>query len=102
MKTVTICASMRFEKEMQKIAFLLETRYNLNVLQCIYNIDKLDISEKDIVALENAHFRKIELSEAIYVVDIQGYIGNQVVKEIEFAKSLGKEIILHSKYGLQI
>ena len=102
MKTVTICASMRFEKEMQKIAFLLETRYNLNVLQCIYNIDKLDISEKDIVALENAHFRKIELSEAIYVVDIQGYIGNQVAKEIEFAKSLGKEIILHSKYGLQI
>ncbi len=50
--------------------------------------------------LEKAHFRKIELSDAIYVVDIQGYIGEQVSKEIEFAKSKGKEIILHSEYGI--
>ena len=42
----------------------------------------------------NVHFRKIELSDAIYVVDIQGYIGNQVSKEIEFAKSKEKEIML--------
>ena len=51
--------------------------------------------------LENAHFRKIELSDAIYVVDIHGYIGNQVSKEIEFAKSKGKEIILHSEYSIE-
>lgn len=39
MKTVTICGSMKFEKEMQRIAFLLETKHDLNVLQCIYNTD---------------------------------------------------------------
>lgn len=50
------------------------------------------------VALENAHYRKIELSDAIYVVDIQGYIGNQVSKEIAFAKSKGKEVIFYSAY----
>lgn len=97
MKTVTICGSMKFEKEMQRIAFLLETKHNLNVLQCVYNIDGLKISEAENGLLEKAHFRKIELSDAVYVVDIQGYIGNQVSKEIEYAKSLGKEIILHSK-----
>ena len=50
------------------------------------------------VALENAHYSKIELSDAIYVVDIQGYIGNQVSKEIAFAKSKGKKVIFHSAY----
>ena len=50
------------------------------------------------VALENAHYRKIELSDAIYVVDIQGYIGNQVSKETAFAKSKGKEVVFHSAY----
>ena len=39
------------------------------------------------------------MSDAIYVVDIDGYIGNQVTKEIEYAKSLGKEVIYHSKYA---
>lgn len=66
------------------------------MLQCVYNPDHLEISEKERIALESAHFRKIELSDAIYVVNIDGYIGNQVSKEIEFAKSKGKEIIFHS------
>ena len=99
MKTVTICGSMKFVKEMQSIAFLLEARHNVNVLQCVYNVDDLDITVMERVSLENAHYRKIELSDAIYVVDLQGYIGNQVSKEIEFAKSKGKEIIFHSEYG---
>ncbi len=100
MKTVTICGSMKFEKEMQRIAFLLETKHHLNVLQCVYNADNMEISEIERGFLEKAHFRKIELSDAIYVVDIQGYIGDQVSKEIEFAKSKEKEIILHSEYGI--
>ncbi len=102
MKTVTICGSMKFEKEMQRIAFLLETKHNLNVLQCVYNTDNLEISQMERSFLEKAHLKKIELSDAIYVVDIQGYIGNQVSKEIEFAKSKGKEIILHSEHGIEM
>ena len=98
MKTVTICGSMKFEKEMQRIAFLLETKHTMNVLQCVYNVDHREITPMEQVALENAHYRKIELSDAIYVVDIQGYIGDQVSKEIAFAKRKGKEVIFHSVY----
>lgn len=100
MKTVTMCGSMKFEKEMQRIAYLLETKHAFNVLQCVYNMDNLDISEQERAALANAHIRKIELSDAIYVMDIQGYVGSQTLKEIEFAKSKGKEVIFHSEYGL--
>ena len=99
MKTVTICGSMKFMKEMLSLAFLLETRENMNVLQCVYNVDNLDVSPANQAFLENAHYKKIELSDAIYVVDIQGYVGNQTSKEIEFAKSLGKEVIMHSTFN---
>ena len=54
-------------KEMQSIAFLLETRCNMNVLHCVYNVDDLDITVAERAALESAHYRKIELSDAIYV-----------------------------------
>ncbi len=101
MNTVTICGSMKFAKEMQKIAFLLETKQDMNVLQCVYNVDNLDVTAAEQISLENAQYRRIELSDAIYVVDIQGYIGSQTSKEIEFAKSKGKEIILHSEYGIE-
>ena len=99
MKTVTLCGSMRFEAEMQRIAFLLEIKFGYNVLQCVYNPDALAVTEKDLTALENAHLRRIELSDAVYVVDIDGYVGEQVRNEIAFAESLGKEVIYHSSHG---
>lgn len=100
MKTITICGSMKFQKEMQKIAFDLESKHNMNVLQCVYNIENEDISETQRNALTKAHYRKIEISDAIYVVNIQGYIGDSVSEEIQFARTKGKEIILHSEYKL--
>lgn len=100
MKTVTICGSMRFEKEMQRIAFELETRHNMNVLQCVYNICHKSVSEAERDALSRAHYRKIEISDAIFVVDIQGYIGAAASEEIRFAREKGKEIILYSEYNL--
>ena len=35
---------------------------------------------------------KIDISDAIYVVNVNGYIGTSTKKEIEYAKSLNKEI----------
>lgn len=96
MKTVTICGSMRFQDEMLKIAFALETGHGMNVLQCVYDSGH-GVAGADKAALAAAHRRKIELSDAIYVVDIDGYIGKSVSEEIEFAEALGKEIIYHSE-----
>lgn len=98
MKTVTICGSMRFEKEMMKISFMLETKYHFSVLQCVYNTEHREISEDELNMLEQAHYKKIELSDAIYVVDLQGYIGKQVTNEIKYAEKLGKEIMYHSNF----
>lgn len=91
---------MKFQKEMQNIAFDLEANHNMNVLQCVYNSENQELSETQKSALSKAHFQKIELSDAIYVVDIQGYIGQSVSEEIQFAATKGKEIIMHSKYNL--
>lgn len=69
-------------------------------MQCVYNVENEDISESKRDALAKAHLSKIEISDAIYVVDIKGYIGESVSKEIQFAKEKGKEIIFHSEYKL--
>ena len=99
MKTVTVCGSMRFAESMKNIAFELETRHNINVIQCIYNESEKIITESEKENIVKAHYRKIDISDAIYVVDIDRYIGQSVKEEIEYAKSKGKEIIYHSKFS---
>lgn len=46
----------------------------------------------------SAHYKKIDLSDAIYVVDINGYIGESVRNEINYAEQQGKQIIYHSNF----
>ncbi|MBO5606458.1 MAG: hypothetical protein J5930_01030 [Treponema sp.] len=98
MKIVTICGSMKFENEMKRIAFQLETRYKMCVLQCVYNEDDKDLSDDEIEFLNSSHFKKIEISDAVYIVNINEYIGEQVKKEMAYAKKSGKEVILHTDF----
>lgn len=93
MKTCTICGSMRFAEEMKEISYTLEAQKGYNILQCVYCDGKP--TNEELKRLEAAHYRKIDLSDAIYVVNIGGYIGDSVRKEIEYAEKSGKEVLYH-------
>ena len=54
---------------------------------------KFQLTDEQIENLKIAHFKKIDLSDAIYVVNVNGYIGESTKLEIEYAKSNNKEII---------
>lgn len=96
-KVITICGSMRFSKEMMKIAEELELKDGYAVIQCVYNVDGHKYDEIDEDMLDKMHKKKIDISDAIYVVNIDGYIGNSTKNEIEYAKNSGKEVIYHEK-----
>ena len=98
MNTVTICGSMRFEQNMRDIAWILETQYGMNVLQCVYTPEAAVYNDRMLKNLEKAHYRKIELCDTIYVVDIDGYIGESTKREVEYARKLDKEVIFHSAF----
>ncbi len=95
MKTYTICGSMRFQKEMQDIAYALEAEKGYAILQCVYCPDGVEITNDDLAQLSEAHYKKIDLSDGIYVVNIDGYIGESVRKEIKYAKVTGKDVLYH-------
>lgn len=44
------------------------------------------------VALDQLHFRKIDLSDAIFVVNVGGYVGSSTKREIAYAQSQGKAV----------
>ena len=96
-KVITLCGSMRYSKDMMEIAEKLELEDGYAVIQCVYNIDANKINSENEENLARLHRKKIDVSDAIYVVNINGYIGNSTRREIEYEKRNGKEIIYHEE-----
>lgn len=92
MKIITLCGSMQFKNKMIEIAAKLELSGNV-VIQCIYFPQNKKLSNFELELLSKLHYKKIEISDAIYVVNVDGYIGEATRKEIEYAHSLNKEIL---------
>ncbi len=95
MKIITICGSMKFQKEIMEIAEKLALEGNC-VLTPIYPaIENIELTDEQIEILKEGHRKKIALSDAIYVVNVDNHIGASTSFEIQYAKMLGKEVIYY-------
>ena len=92
-KIVTICGSMKYKNIMLEKALELQLKNKYVVLQPVYGIDNYKYTDEDKKILGELHYKRIDISDAIYVVNVDGYIGESTKKEIEYAKRLGKEIL---------
>lgn len=96
MKIITLCGSLKFQKEMMIVAEKMALEGNC-ILTPVYPIlENIERTEEWLVKLKEAHFRRIELSDAILVVNVNNYIGKSTKLEIEYAKKLDKEIIYYT------
>ena len=98
MKIITICGSMKFVREMMEISERVELQGNV-VLMPIYNPsrpNKESFTSEEVLILDKMHRERIKLSDAILVVNVNGYIGSSTKNEIEYAKYLNKEVIYYT------
>lgn len=98
MKIITVCGSLRFYKEMMIATEKMELEGNC-MLVPIYNPAKSikdDFTEEEALMLDKMHKERIKLSDAILVINVDNYIGTSTKSEIEYAKSLNKEIIYYT------
>ena len=65
------------------------------MLQPVYDFGGKAFNGEELAVLANAHYKKIDLSDGIYVLNIGGYIGQSATEEIAYAKRQGKEILYH-------
>ena len=97
MKIITVCGSLRFQREMMEISEKMELEGNC-MLCVVYPIkeNKDDYTKKELEMLDKMHKEKIKLSDAILVVNVDNYIGSSTKSEIEYARSLNKEIMYYT------
>ena len=97
MKVITICGSLRFQKEMMTVAEKLALEGHCVFTPVYPVVENLEKTEEQLEKIKEAHFKKIELSDAIYVINKGKYIGESTRLEIEYAKTLAKEIMYLEK-----
>ena len=95
MKIITLCGSLKFQKEMMIVAEKMALEGNCILTPVYPTLDNIERTEEQLIKLKEAHFKRIELSDAILVVNVNNYIGNSTNLEIEYAKKLEKEIIYY-------
>lgn len=96
MKTITLCGSLKFQKEMMMVAEEMALKGNC-ILTPVYPIlENYERTEEQLEDLKKAHFKKIEMSDAIFVVNVNDYIGKSTKLEIEYAKKLNKEVLYYT------
>lgn len=96
MKVITLCGSLKFQKEMMKVAEKMSLE-GYCILTPVYPVlENINRTEEQLVRVKKAHFKRIELSDTILVLNVDNYIGNSTSLEIDYAKKLGKEIIYYT------
>lgn len=95
---VCLCGSTRFANESMRAQFN-ETLAGKIVLTvgCFPrkpdgSWDRMQVTDEQKVRLDELHFRKIELADEIFVINVGGYVGESTSREIAYAQSLGKPI----------
>lgn len=91
MKVITLCGSIKFQDDFEEICSKLTLQGNVVLMpNFLKNIDRSDITKEMKEMLDKIHKRKIDMSDEIFVINKDRYIGDSTRSEIEYAKKLGK------------
>ena len=100
-KVITLCGSTRFRQAFEEAQKRLTLAGNIVISVGLFGHSGDDevwegLGEDAVTRtkemLDDMHKRKIDLSDEIYVINVDGYIGTSTRSEIQYAKKTGKKV----------
>ena len=98
-KVITLCGSTKFKDEFLKVQKDLTLQGNIVISVGLFghsgdnevweNMDEGTLT-KTKEMLDDMHKRKIDMADEIFVINVNGYIGESTKSEIEYAILIGK------------
>ena len=93
-KVITLCGSTRFKEDFERVNRELTLLGNIVISVGCFGHSGDTFTEEQKIMLDDIHKRKIDMSDAIYVINKDGYIGASTRSEIKYAIAHGKQVIL--------
>lgn len=91
-KVITLCGSIKFKDKFLQIQEKLTLDKNIVLTPNFFTNITEEISAETKKMLDKMHRQKIDMSDEILVININGYIGESTKSEIKYAKENGKII----------
>lgn len=92
-KIITLCGSVKFKEDFLREQLRLSLEENIVLTPVFLENANNTINTETKEMLINLHKRKIDLSDEIFVINKNGYIGTNTKNEIEYAKKTNKKVI---------
>lgn len=98
-KVITLCGSTRFKDQFLEAQKQLTLEGNIVISVGLFGYAGDDEVWADGVKsmVDDMHKRKIDMADAIYVINVGGYIGESTRSEIEYATKQGKTVMYLEK-----
>lgn len=97
---ITLCGSTRFKSYFLEVNAVLTLNGWIVLMPGVFgHADNIEWTDEVKKKLDELHLKKIRLSNAVFVLNIGGYIGKSTAHEIEYAKSIGVPIFYYE--GIQ-
>ena len=92
---ITLCGSTRFKDQFLEVQKRLTQEGNIVISVGLFGHsgDNEVWTPGTKEMLDNMHKRKIDMADAIYVINVNGYIGESTRSEIEYARMNGKKVL---------
>lgn len=93
-KIITLCGSTRFKEQFIEAQRRLTLDGNIVISVGLFGhsgdeeVWKPGVKEM----LDDMHLRKIDLADEIFVINVDGYVGESTRREIAYAKQMGKRV----------
>ena len=92
-RIITLCGSVRFRDAFEKAQHHLTLEGYFVLTPGLFPAPgDAPLSDDQISQLNDLHLRRIDMADEILVINVDGYIGSQTKKEIEYAKAKGKHV----------
>lgn len=96
---ITLCGSTKFKKEFEAINRQLTLEGNVVYTVAFFgHADSVPLTNEQKETLDAVHLKKIDNSDAVFVVDVDGYIGESTRNEINYAELQGKTVKYLSRF----
>ena len=93
-KVITLCGSTKFKEDFERVNRELTLAGNIVISVGAFGHSGDSFTDDQKVMLDDIHKRKIDMADAIYVINKGGYIGESTKSEIKYALEHNKPVML--------
>jgi hypothetical protein len=93
-KVITLCGSTKFKDQYIEAQRGITLAGHIVISVGLFGHADAELLTAEVKEmLDELHFRKIDLSDEIFVINVGGYIGKSTNREIAYAVATGKKVV---------